>query len=762
MPRCLLMMLILLGLSFAFAGCGGDDDPITDGDSSDGDSEMADTEKVCEPLQVRSCICPNGEESQQKCNSFGTGWGECENCLSGDSDATDGDSIDGDKMDGDVADGDTTDGDVADGDSTDGDTADGDTIVDGDQADGDDDVIDGDMEFPTPICKTPEALGDGPFFTDITDEIGLGADGLALIGNRIASADFDGDGYPDLLVHTVNSNARDNLLSDPQVIRKHLLLNRPDPSKSDGGRMFVDVTNSSGFTATRDNSLGRSSQFAIFADVDNNGSLDAFSGTYVDANNPQTDPGDRSEILLNDGEANFAFAEASDTTPGAADLWSTTGASFVDVNRDGILDLWVGFWYINYGFLGALQNRLYIGNGDGTFTDQTDAYGLTTDYNYDAGTNHKPSYGVTVCDVDDDGDPDLIGSSYGRQFNELWWNKGDSFEDVGVSSGFASDENEDYTDNEFYKCYCTLHTCDPATSQPRIQCPSPADGYWNSSDAKSWRLGGNTFSTICGDWTGDGLPDLFNAEIQHWHIGQSSDPSQLLTNWSTQDSILFTRPGREYTGLNRTHIGVDWNEGDITPARFDFDLDGYPDLYIASSDYPNTFGLLYHQTSDSHFEDVSDLSGVKHARALGIVASDFDRDGDLDLIIGSSTMRESPYSTPEVHYFRNDVGQNSNAIRLTLKGKGEGFANASAIGARVKVRTGDRVQTEWIQAGYGHFGMQSELPLTIGLGEACVIDELEIRWPNSELSTQSWQDVPANYHLTIREGREPSFAPLAK
>ena len=635
---------------------------------------------------------------------------------------------------------------------------------------GGDPGMDGDLDEPgeeeeegeaAPICKTPPGLGDGPYFTDITNETGIGAGGLAVTGNRIVAIDLDGDDYPDLVVHAVSSNARDDLEASPPLRLKWVLMNRPDPADS-SKRIFVNVTDESGFTATRDGGLGRSAQLAVFGDLNNDGRLDAFSGTHSDSNNPETDPGDRSEILLGDGNGNFSLAEQSDTTPWSGFLWSTTGASLLDFDRDGRLDVWVGFFYEHWGYLKALQNRLYKGNGDGSFTDVTDAYSLTTtDSGYEEGTNHKPTYGITVCDVNDDGDPDLLASSYGRQFNELWLNNGDSFLDVSLTSGFATDEEKDYGDNEFYKCYCTLHECDPEPGSPRVVCPEPADSYWSADDTEDYRLGGNTFSTVCGDWTGDGLPDIFNAEIVHWHIGSSSDPSQLVVNESTGDDILFTRPGRVATGLTRNHIGSSWNEGDITAMRLDFDLDGYPDLYIGDSDYPNTWGKLYRQTGDAMFTEITAESGAKHLRASGLTFADFDRDGDLDMVIGSSLARESPWDTAEVHLYRNDVGQDSNAVRISLKGKGAGHANKSAIGARVKVTTGGRTQTEWVDGGHGHFGMQHELPLTIGLGDSCVIDELEVRWPNGELTVDSWTDVPANVHITIEEGEEPVYGPLA-
>jgi len=665
-------------------------------------------------------------------------------CSDGNDDPADGD-IENSETDGDSADVDDTDGDGTEEDASDGDM----------------DAVDGDMEeeggYPPLKCKTPEPLGDGPYFTDVTDQYGIGRDGLAVDGNRMAVVDFNNDGFADMLVHNTGSNVRDDLEADPPKRLKRMLLNVKNPNLP-VGRVFEDVTDTYGYTQTRDGQLGRAAHLAVFGDVNNDGRLDIFSGTYIDANNKPTDAGDRSEILTGKLAGGFALAPQSDTTPSKTEFPSTTGASFLDYDLDGNLDLWVGFFYKQYGYLEGLQNRLYKGNGDGTFTDVTDELGLTTFADtFDEGTNHKPSYGVTVCDVNDDGLPDLISSTYGRQFNELWLNNGNGFEDISQSSGFASDENLDYSDNEFYRCYCTVNECDPDPGNPSVQCPSPAGSYWGSTDENEWRLGGNTFVSVCGDWTGDGLPEVFNGEIQHWHIGQSSDPSSLLVNETDENGVLFNRPGRDATGLNQMHLVASWNEGNMSAARFDFDLDGYPDLLMGNSDYPGTFAMLYRQTEDGVFEDVTKAGGANHQRAHGVVAADFDRDGDLDVVIGSSTARESPWETNETHIYRNEVGNKSNAARITLIGKGEGFANRSAIGARVKITTGDRTQTEWIDGGYGHFGLQSELALTVGLGEACSIDTLEIRWPNKDLSVQTFENVPANYHLIIEEGGEIQF-----
>ena len=137
-----------------------------------------------------------------------------------------------------------------------------------------------------------------PWFTDITAESGL-AD---IDGNiRVVAADVDGDGLPDLLVHG-GVSARDSLAAP----KKRLFLNR-------GAGHFEDVTAASGLLDSRDGpGTGRLANLAVFADVDNDGDLDIFSGTFIDENtDPVAASKDRSEILLNDGKGHFTFAPRS-------------------------------------------------------------------------------------------------------------------------------------------------------------------------------------------------------------------------------------------------------------------------------------------------------------------------------------------------------------------------------------------------------------------------------------------------------------------
>lgn len=567
-----------------------------------------------------------------------------------------------------------------------------------------------------------------PVFTKRTSEWGL--DGVT--GNRLIAADLDGDGYPDLLVHALSTNTRD-LLENGQPKLMRVLMNRPGPN---GGRTFVDETVASGYGTPRDGAPNelRSAHLVVSADVDNDGDLDLFSGTFTDNKKVQAPPTpgdmDRSEVLLNDGKGHFTLAPKLE--PHASQGLPTSGATFADVNRDGKIDLFVVGWYESYGtsYIGT-QARLHLGNGDGTFTEVTDAAGLTTDdYGLEEGTNHRPAYGATSCDVDGDGDVDLLVSAYGRQWNQLYVNDGSGkFVEQGKASGFAGDDNHDFTDNQMFLCYCTK-TSDPAcppNAQPVISCTNTG---WSANDSLPWRNNGNTFSTVCADVTGDGTMDLYNAEIRHFWAGQSSDPSALLVGDASGGSIKYTRPPLGEKGLAWPHPTSSWNEGGLMAAAADLENDGRTEVLVASSDYADQYLWVFHQKPDGSFEEKGEAYGLHHPCASGLVVADFDRDGDLDVVVGSGTARDCGkiWKTNEVHLFESDAATKGKWIEVRLKG-GAG-TNAAAIGARVTLNAGGTKIVREVGGGYGHFGMQNDLVLHFGVG-ACDAAALEVRWPDA-------------------------------
>jgi hypothetical protein len=282
----------------------------------------------------------------------------------------------------------------------------------------------------------------------------------------------------------------------------------------------------------------------------------------------------------------------------------------------------------------------------------------------------------------------------------------------------------------------------------------PADANWYpATDVEPPRLGGNTFSTACSDVTGDGKLDLFNAEIAHWWAGQSSDRSELLINKTEGAGIVFDRPGQEATGMIWDHPTVDWNEGGIMAAAADLDNDGREDVLVGASDYADQFGLFFHQKPDGTFEEVGEATGLRHPCVSGLTVADFDRDGDLDVVVGSGTARDCGeiWDKNEVHLYESDASAHGHFLIVKLAGDGV-TSNKAGIGARVVVDANGVKLTKELGAGYGHMAMQNDTVLFFGLGACAIVHAVEVMWPDAARTVQRFENVVADKFIEIRQG----------
>ena len=601
-------------------------------------------------------------------------------------------------------------------------------------------------------------------FTEVTDTWGL----TGVTGITFVVLDIDNDQWPDVLVRNYGAPHRG-------AKSEWILRNTGDGS-------FEDITSSTGLAVAfpdsdGDTNHGPGSLFAA-GDVNNDGYVDLYLGNRRCL--PEELDSPMSDIMLNNGNGTFRPGPPDNPVRFADKSVTPTGASFLDYDRDGNLDLWVGQHTDESGYYPPGQDRMFRGDGTGMFTDVTEELGLITEPWSDdteiinEGLAHSWTWGVAACDLNNDGIPELLAASYGRAPNHLWRGALDEnghvyYINESVASGYAYDPNDDWTQDLNAQCYCQMYPdaegCDdcPEPWDQSLCHPEYGGRRWfdHNQCTQPFTLGGNSGTTVCADINNDGLMDLLTTEIVHCDVGPVSDHSEILVN-TGECEVRFERPGIEATGLTREHIYEYWNDGDMTAAVFDFDNDGWQDVFMGASDYAGNWGLLYHQSSPLQFELLDTSDYFLHYRAMGQAVADFDRDGDLDLIVGHHRIRSTGEGADEVEaigqirMYENRAGDGSNWLQLYLKG-GE-CSNRMAIGARVEVTTCCNTQTQYVDGGHGKYVMQRNAVLHFGLAEHCDA-HVKITWPDACGTVQCFT-LPANCRYLVNQGQPPVSIPL--
>jgi enediyne biosynthesis protein E4 len=412
---------------------------------------------------------------------------------------------------------------------------------------------------------------------------------------------------------------------------------------------------------------------SFFADLDNDGDVDAFGANW--AASDETDEALQNHVWMNDGAGRFSMLPAA-----GVESWDEAScAGLGDGNGDGFLDLYYGNWLITYPQDPAHPDAYFEGGGDGSFASRFETAGLDLARPYSC-------YGVLWNDYNNDGAQDIYVGNYHLYPNQLWQNQGD-----GTYLNVAEDVGAAFDDVESGHPYLT---------------------------------GGHSYGGDFGDVDNDGDMDLYVANLAHPREAPWSDPSMFLINSGAPD----------YTFENRfAERGFQYDEGDLNATFGDYDNDMDLDLMVTSV-YRQHYARLYSNDGAGNFTDVTYEAGLNVQDVASLVWADFDRDGDIDLVIKDTL-------------FLNGLENDNHWVQLELEGTD---TNRDAIGARVWVTAGGVTQMRDVHGPGGHVNAQSSRIVHVGLGAATRIDSIEVRWVGGGTETVTGAEV--DRRMRIVEG----------
>lgn len=525
-------------------------------------------------------------------------------------------------------------------------------------------------------------------FTDIAAAAGLRATTfyggidrkqqiIETTGCGCAFFDYDEDGWLDIFVLCGT-----RMEGDPAGATNRLYHNNRDGT-------FTDVTEKAGLLRT-----GWASAVCI-GDYDNDGHDDLFV-TYWGQN----------VLYRNNGNGTFTDVTKEAGLLTADRRWNS-GCTFIDTNRNGHLDLFVGTYLqfdpakvpkpgenvnctwkgipVNCGPRGLPMGRCYFyrNNGDGTFKDISDESGIS---------KAAGGYCMTAvaADFHDTGWPDIYVACDSTPSLLFKNNKDGTFSEVGLASGAALSE----------------------------------DGMEQAG-----------MGVGVGDVNLDGHLDIFK------------------THFAEDTAILYKNDGAgNFDDVTiRSGIGVETRYVSWGTGIVDLDNDGLPDLFVVTGnvypevektlkEFPYKTPRIVFRNLGGKFEELIEEAGpgiaAVHA-SRGCAFGDFDNDGDMDVVI--INLNEPP------SLLRNDLSGNGHWLKVKLIGV---KSNRTALGARVTVHYGTKMQSQEVLSQASFYSV-NDTRLHFGLGEVALVD-VDIRWPNG--GKEKLTKVAANQLITVKEG----------
>jgi enediyne biosynthesis protein E4 len=469
-------------------------------------------------------------------------------------------------------------------------------------------------------------------------------------------------------------------------------------------------------------------------------------------------------LALYHNNQNGTFTDVTQKAGLAVEMFGM-GVAIGDYDNDGRDDIFITT-------LG--QNHLFHNNGNGTFTDVTKQAGLW-------GPNEFSTSAAWV-DYDRDGKLDLVVANYVQWSPEtdiycaldgktksyctpesykgtsvrLWHNRGDgTFEDATQKAGLYDTTSKSLG-------IAVLDANQDGWPDILISNDTqPNKLYINNENGTFTEMG--VASGIA--YSEDGIARA-GMGVDAADYDRSGSSSVVITNFSNQMLALYHN--------ERNGLFVDEApQSDVGHASlltlgfgcffFDYDLDGWTDLYIANGHIEDAIERvqprvhyaepphLFHNLTNGKFQEVTDAVGASFASprvARGAAYGDINNDGALDVLVASNG---GPTAL-----FRN-TGATNHSLRINLIGT---KSNRDGIGTDVRVTAGTDAQTKTLRSGSSYLS-SSELILTFGLGSHAQAGSIELRWPSGQVD--QLKNIAADQIITVKEKEGIAAAkPLAK
>jgi hypothetical protein len=372
------------------------------------------------------------------------------------------------------------------------------------------------------------------------------------------------------------------------------------------------------------------------------------------------------EPLFEEVAAEAGLEDLVDPPFGDLPAYRSKTAGFVDYDRDGCIDLFVGHLVMNSGGSAVNKDRLYRNLCDGTFEDVTAASGVNPGTDPDS---YRGALAFIAAHLDSDLWPELYvinaaGADPQPYINDLL------YRNLGGVEGAAA----------FAEVTGTM-----AGIGDDAQAGMGADVADVDHD---------------GDWDLY-ISDLLNTTRDELPLGN-------VLYLGNGDGTLADNSAPAAGVVGHNSWGVNF---------FDVDHDTFEDLFVATTSAANT-EILYRNDGDGTFTNVADSAGIVTGNSRGSAVADYDRDGDLDLAVIN---QGGP-----LQLFRNDTTDLGSWLQLELVGT---ESNPDAIGTVVEVTIGGVVLRRQIEGGSSAHSQDSPT-VHFGLGDATVATEVRIRWPS--------------------------------